>query len=476
MSRQERIRKFVKKSVNDSVDADTLDQSLPQGPSNPFADNSARRTLLSYLRDGEQPHFIFHAKSNVPATYGPTANEAPQRSVGNPIYHIVTIKRWLMIAGNRNGNQTLSVSLTDIDAANYKTDDGLLSPVSNNRIVLKTDDAYYDIPVANSYTDEDFNHLLQHLEQYHDVEAGGVPLDPEKAGFTIAGVSRHETDPDTVRTLLDEVPPGLSDEADQIVAETDDANELVKNLNELIDSAEKTDSERTIDDKVADAESADELREDVKSSNEEIAERIAAQTDASITEARRIVKEADPQYVGKSAVGAARSVRPLAVAAPYSTLPLLATGALGGAALGAYTDATPDSRLSGIDLWEMGNRAAAAAERGEKLDEVEGEALGALLGSSMYLGKKLGPEEYAQWFTQSDVNAIMLGIENGAKFATQRQSLGRRQGMAYGTGVGLLGGYAVDGVDDAEFQSILDDDLYNDYLKELIGRGAGLSE
>lgn len=62
----------------------------------------------------------------------------------------------------------------------------------------------------------------------------------------------------------------------------------------------------------------------------------------------------------------------------------------------------------------------------------------------------------------------MLGIENGAEFAAQRQSLGRRQGLAYGAGVGLLGGYAVDGVDDDEFQSVLDDDLYNDYLKQLV--------
>lgn len=471
-SRHDRIQTLVDQARHESVTADALDTALPRG-SLPFGESTSR-TILSYLYEGEQPHFVFRAKSNTPSIYGPSDRDPPERSLRNRVYHVVTDERWLMIAGHRDGNQTLELTLDDIEAANYDTE-GLISRISNNRIVLRTADAYYDIPVANAYDEQDFNRLLSYLWHTADIESGGVSLDPDEAGYTIDGVDRHETDGQTVATLLDEVPPGAESEADRIIANTDDADELVRRLNELIEEhADRTESE-TLDDKVAAAESVDALRQEVRRPAEKRLDELAARKDARVDDLREVAQTVDPEVVGQYAVGAGRTAHYLSDDLPYKNL--LALGAMvAGAGGGVYAETHPDSALADLDPVELANRATAAARRGENLDTVDGEALGALLGASAYLGESLAPAAYAQWITQADVDAIMLGVERGAEYAVGNRHRSRRGAMLVGGGLGLFAGYAnVDDSDDA-LRETLDEETYKEYLHALAEEGVDLAD
>ena len=78
---------------------------------------------------------------------------------------------------------------------------------------------------------------------------------------------------------------------------------------------------------------------------------------------------------------------------------------------------------------------------GKKLEHIDGEAVGAILGTSSYLAKSMTPEEYGHWVAAADPEAILQGAELGAKITQELDSRSSGQGALAGAGLGLMYGF-----------------------------------
>lgn len=476
-SRQARIQRLVENANHPSVTADALEEKTPRRLPNPITGRGKQRNILSYLRDEEQPHYLLTAEKEVPEIYGPVAKPELHRSRGNKVYHLVTDRRWLVIVGNSEGNQTFEIGFGEMKATNYETDGSRLpSKLTNNRIVIETGDYQIDIPISRQFKGKDLIQLTKYLHRTAGATWKAASLNPDRAGYTYQGAERHETDPRTLEALLHEIPNSATEEADEIIATTDDADELVRKLNELIEKHQSEREEKSINDHVTDATSVEDLQERVRSPEEDRFQNAVATAEGTIEDAKRTVKESDPQRVARDALLVSQAARPIAVAAGPSTAGLMLAAAIVGGSVSAYRSTHEDSLLADLNPAELARHAEAMANAGSELEEIDGKAVGAILGASTYLSRTFAPEEYAHWVLQADPKAIMLGAEKGAQFAMERQ-FSRRHGTLLGAGAGLFAGYAVETSDEEQaMHDLLEEDIYEEYLEELVNRGLDLPE
>ena len=463
-----RLHEVVQNAIHESVTAETLTSTGTRVT--PELNNGS---LFSRVREDEQPHFVFKSKKHTPETYGPGAPDEVTRSRRHRVYHLVTDQRWAIIAGNTDGDQVRSIPLDEIEAINYDTEgrfnNRLSKGLSNNTVVLEVKDGFVKFAVSNDYETADFERLTEYLRRAANVEPEGVALDSDDAGYTIDGIEQHEPDQETVKTLLDAVPSEASEEADALVAESTDAQELVRGLNELIQDYEEGD--QSLDDRVADSSSADELRESVRSPVERAVDDAKYRTD-------HVIRNSDPEEVSRWATSSVSAAGPIAFAAPWST-PLLLTGTLlAGGAAGAYASSSESTPLDSVDPEELARHARAMARQGEDLEHIDGAAVGAILGSSRYLSQQMLPEEYARWIVEADPEAILYGAEQGARAAQNEQiGVGRRSGSLVGASVGWTVGHHPEYNDSEDvFQELLGDELYDEYREKLSERGIDISE
>jgi hypothetical protein len=332
-------------------------------------------------------------------------------------------------------------------------------------LVFETTEAYYQIPLSRSLSPDDVEDVANFLERNAAAEVAGVDLDPNTAGYTVEGVDSYQPDEETVAQLLDEVPddPEAQGQADEVVEQAEAGTELVTELNQVIEDYGGAGKDETLDERVVCADSAAELREDVQSPQEkalrEASERLA--------DAKEILREADPEEVGQWGINSTQAMLPLIHASRLSTPQLLALSFLLNGAIGAYASGKENTAIDGVDPSELREYALAVAGAGEGLEEIDGEAIGALLGGSSYLVHSMAPEEYAEWVTEADPEAVLEGAEIGAKMANQLESGTRNQSIAAGATLGLLHSYSTRSDDHSEFRELVERDLYKEYLEEL---------
>ena len=376
-----------------------------------------------------------------------------------------------MLGGHDNSSQRLSVSLDDIEATNYDLESQLSSrlpsQLTSSRIILKTKGAYYEIPVASHYEEDDFVALCGYLREAFGARPRSVSLDPDAAGYTIGGADRYEVDRATLTTLLDEVPPTAQQEADELLRTVDDADTLVQQLHDLIQEHESEEHEQSLDELVEEASSIEELRDELRTPAEKRLAEFKATTDAGVEAAKTTFAEGDPKVAAKWALNTGKMTKPLA----RSGAPGIATVSLAMAAAaitGLYADTHDASPLGDIDITELTDNAEAMAEVGEDLDNIDGEVIGALLGAASYLGEQFARDEYAQWVVNADPEAILRGAEHGTVFAQSDGSPATRSiGATYGGGVGLMAGYVAQSSDgDDQISRLLDEDLYDTYQQK----------
>ncbi|WP_323677869.1 hypothetical protein [Halorubellus sp. PRR65] len=468
-SRQEKIRLLVQNARHDSVTADKLELSAVSNITSKFGQGDGR-SILYHLQDGEQPHFIFTSKRETPRVEGEEAPLVPQRSKLGKVIHVVTDQRWLTVVGSQDGDDKMTLELDAVEASNYDTESRLSSHIpeslTNNRIILQTEQLYYEIPVSKDYDEDDFVALSGYLRERFDVRPRTASLDPDEGGYTLAGARRDSPTNESIRAVLDDLPPEAFDEADQLVAESDDADDLLRQLSNLLEEYEEERSEETIHETVSDAESVEELRAAVRSPVERQAEEARNSFAAGADQVGKKLQEADPETVGDWARTTGRIVQPIAAA--YTGHPYLwtAVSLIGGGVGGTLLEDVEDGPLAELDASELLEHATVIANAGEELDEINGEAVGMLLGASSYFGETLAPEEYAQWITQADPEAIMQGANEGAKFAMSEGG-NPTSGRLLGGTVGLFGGYTAESTsrDSKGLQQVLDEDLYRELEK-----------
>jgi hypothetical protein len=467
----DRLQRLVSEAHHESVTPDILTETKANFGSPRLSD----RPLITYLRSNEQPHFVFHAKKETPEWFGVGApDEELSRSRGHIVLHLITDQRWIMVAGNRKGDQTNVIPLERIAAVDYSTEGAIEHSIAeripNNTVVLDTDDAFFEIPIARDFDVDDFEELCSYLRDVANAIVGGVALDPDEAGYTVDRYDNYEPDRETVARLLDDIPSELQSEADQVIRDAENTQALVTQLNELL--AEHEREKESLDDVVADAGSTEELREAVKTPTQQRLDSIREGAMRGVSEAKRVAGNADPEEVGRWALGVGQATAPLARRAPLPTYLLMGATLVTGGATGAYQSSSESSILDDIDPLELAGHASAMANRGQELDNIDGEAVGALLGATSYFGDVLAPDEYARWITEADFDAILEGAERGAARAKETGQ-SPRQGAMVGAGLGLSYGYANNGGQSPEdaMREALDEDQYKEYLEELAKRG-----
>lgn len=222
----------------------------------------SQEPLYRRLKQGEQPHFLFHADKEVPKFNGPAAPDGIRSSLRHRVMHLVTGQRWLMIAGHRDGDQEREIALGAIGATNFETDGRLPTALSNNLFVFEIEGAHITVPLANEYDADDLEDLSRYLRDEVGATRGGVAVDSDEAGYTVAGQDAIEYDARDVRNRLDQLPADVREEASTHVRTADSAEELIPYLDDLI--ADHEEPGRTLDEVIGEATSVEELRRELQ--------------------------------------------------------------------------------------------------------------------------------------------------------------------------------------------------------------------
>ncbi|WP_224334644.1 hypothetical protein [Haloprofundus halobius] len=203
--------------------------------------------------------------------------------------------------------------------------------------------------------------------------------------------------------------------------------------------------------------------------------RVRGRAASGVTDLKHTVRNADPKQAALWGLATGATLANPAIAASYSTAVLLSGAVLGGGAVGAYASSHEETVFDDLDPLEMIRQSRGMAAANAHRTNVNGRALGSLLGASTYLAESLTPEEYAHWLADVDADLVARGAELGAEYAVDREELGLgtpRSGAALGGGFGLVYGLATGAADgngdsDDVLRELLDEDLYDEYSRSL---------
>lgn len=144
---------IIENATHDSVNRKILTSKKAGLTSRYLNDNPA----IDYIRTDEQPHFILTARSNAPSIEGDEFREIKKRGSGS-VLHIVTDQRWLCIAANNNGDNSLVIPLDDIIDVEYSTGQ------MKHKVHLTTNNSNISIPIANKHDAKDIKDLYKYLK------------------------------------------------------------------------------------------------------------------------------------------------------------------------------------------------------------------------------------------------------------------------------------------------------------------------
>lgn len=166
------VKKLTKNAKGDTVTKKNLTRSL-----------TGDQTILSYLHDGEQPHFILqnHSKGLIYNERGQKETVKPSNS--SRAFTIFTDQRVLFLTGTENGTDQRRVKYDDIES--IETSSGILK----RRIDLKTLYANYRFYVSKTADSEEFKESVTFLRRQAGLET------PEIVNTTSTTVRHTDTDP-----------------------------------------------------------------------------------------------------------------------------------------------------------------------------------------------------------------------------------------------------------------------------------------
>lgn len=467
----ERARKLAENARHDSVTPERLIETELGIGRRRLHDDPVYRHLFR----GEQPHFLFHASKETPVFNGPAAPPELERSRGYQVVHVITDSRWLMIAGNNSGDQTRGFPLKAVRATNFDTSGSISDSLSNNLFVIELPSLHCSIPLANDFGEDDLDGLSRYLRDEFGAVRGGVEVDSDDAGYTIAGEDSIQYEAKDVRSRIDRLPDSALEKADELAERAKSLEELITDLDELLEENEE--EHQTLDDVVSEASTIGQIRRDVETPQERTTRQAREFAVGQFETVRTALRDAEPEEVGNWGLNVSRASLPLAIAAPGSTpFWIAATLILGGAA-GVHSSGVEGSPLRDIDPTELSEHVVAMADSGRDLDEIDGEVAGSLLGAVTYLGGRMAPEEFVKWIEAADPEAILAGANAGAAYANRDDIEGIGiEGAIAGSGLGLLGGYAGVGMEsDTDGDSTAADKI-EAYLKELAEIGVTVDE
>ncbi|WP_224268400.1 hypothetical protein [Haloprofundus salinisoli] len=199
--------------------------------------------------------------------------------------------------------------------------------------------------------------------------------------------------------------------------------------------------------------------------------RVRGRARSGVAELKYTARNADPKQAALWGLATGVTLANPAIAAGYSTAVLLSGAVLSGGAVGAYASSHENTVFDDVDPLEMARRSRGMAAANAHRTNLNGAALGSLLGASTYLAETVTPEEYAHWLAGVDADLVARGAELGAGRATDEElGLGSaRTGALLGGGLGLAYGLTggPDGADEGALRELLDDDLYEEYRRAL---------
>lgn len=208
---------------------------------------------------------------------------------------------------------------------------------------------------------------------------------------------------------------------------------------------------------------------------DDVGDTVATVRDAAATgveKAKYTVTNADPAEVAVWGLGGAAALANPAVASTYSTYYLLGGVMASSSAIGAYVSSHPDSKLAELNPAQLFAATRMGARRGRQLGP-NGSLLGSGLGGILQVAKDLGPKELHKWVEGLDVEELLGSVEQSHAFLERGAGSPSRAQAAGATAFGLGTGFLRSQVDanetalDDDLQSILDDDLFEEYQAQL---------
>lgn len=115
------------------------------------------RPLVEYLEGKEQPHFILAARQTAPTFSGPNPPTWSGQTLQGMAMHMITDRRWLMVAGMEGGDKTYAVPIEEVVVRDYTTGH------SGHEITLLTPDFEIDVPIGNMYDSDEVEALVEYL-------------------------------------------------------------------------------------------------------------------------------------------------------------------------------------------------------------------------------------------------------------------------------------------------------------------------
>ncbi|WP_185715572.1 PH domain-containing protein [Halocatena pleomorpha] len=181
----------VSERIDNALHDSVTEQRLTELEFGLLAGKLYTKPLIDYLGEDEQPHFLFSPglSDGTIDLVGSSAPTPPNQAGTNTTMHLITERRWLVVAGNENGDETLSVPLQDITGLAVQTEPW------TNTVSFTTDRFRFEAPIKIDA--EDLDRLHRWLIVNTGVDGTGLkPVDqPEKA---TAGA-----DPDGITALID---------------------------------------------------------------------------------------------------------------------------------------------------------------------------------------------------------------------------------------------------------------------------------
>jgi hypothetical protein len=187
------IDKLIEDAIHESVNRKILTSTKAGLASRYLYENPA----IDYLKAGEQPHFIYKTRNKSPDIKGGEFNNISCSPSAN-ILHVITDQRWLGIAGNTSGNQTLSVPLNKIEDVDYST--GRFK----HKIILDTPDSSLEVPISNAHDAADIKSLNKYLT--HNINSSNSTQEVQKE---VEHKIRNSKDNTVTTTLVTSTGNGL---------------------------------------------------------------------------------------------------------------------------------------------------------------------------------------------------------------------------------------------------------------------------
>jgi hypothetical protein len=112
-----------------------------------------------YLRADEQPQLILAARQKAPRFTGSQPPVWSGQNLQGMAMHMITDRRWLIVAGMKEGDQQFEMPLDTVRLLGYST--GRMG----HEIKLATEEYRIDIPIGNMYDSDEIDAVVDYVRR-----------------------------------------------------------------------------------------------------------------------------------------------------------------------------------------------------------------------------------------------------------------------------------------------------------------------